>query len=160
MSQASTLKVLQYPYDALDNLTGGRAGMRQVARWPGSALVWIMGERGNRAHAELLRTRPGGLALIVILPSPEHIEAHQDLVPLLTKCRPAGYLPNHPGPEASDLAQVLRRPPSDLAADVTEIRDQSSNISLRTARTLLKVGEEIRPRRLRDVASDRGSHSP
>jgi AraC-like DNA-binding protein len=120
MSQASTLKVLHYPYDDLDDLTGGRAAMRDAARWPGTALLWVMGERGHHAHAELLRTRPGGLALIVILPRPEHLEANQDLIPLLTQCRPTGYLPNHHGPEASDLAQVLRRPPSDLAADVTD----------------------------------------
>jgi AraC-like DNA-binding protein len=120
MSDASTLKILQSPYYDLAELTGGRAGMREVARWPGSAVVWIMGERGHPAHAELLRTRPGGLALIVILPRPEHIEASQNLVPLLAQCRPAGYLPHHPNPEASDLAQVLRRPPLDLAADMTD----------------------------------------
>ncbi len=120
MSQASTLKVLQHPYHEFEDLSGGRAGMREAARSPGSALIWIMGERGNGGHADLLRTRPGGLSLLVILPRPEQIEAEQALVPMLTQCRPAGYLPHHHGPEPSDLAQVLRRPPSDLAADVTD----------------------------------------
>ncbi len=120
MSQASTLKVLQHPYHEFEDLNRGRAGMREAALLPGSALVWIMGERGNKAHADLLRTRPGGLALLVILPRPEQIEAKQTLVPMLTQCRPAGYLPHHHDPEPSDLAQVLRRPPSDLAADMTD----------------------------------------
>jgi AraC-like DNA-binding protein len=120
MSQASTVKVLQHPYHEFEDLSGGRAGMREAAGLAGSALVWVMGDRGNKAHADLLRTRPGGLALLVILPRPEQIEAEQALVPMLTQCRPAGYLPHHHGPEPSDLAQVLRRPPSDLAADVTD----------------------------------------
>ena len=58
MSQASTLKVLQHPYHEFEDLNRGRAGMREAALLPGSALVWIMGERGNKAHADLLRTRP------------------------------------------------------------------------------------------------------
>lgn len=120
MSQASRLKVLQHPYHAFVDLKGGRDGMRDAAKTPGSALVWIMGERGNRSHADLLRTRPGGLSLLIILPRPEQIESDDAIVPTLTHCRPAGYLPHHHDPEPSDLAQVLRRPPSDLAADVTD----------------------------------------
>lgn len=148
MSHASSLKVLQHPYGALEELTGGRVSMRDIARRPGTALVWSMGDRGYQAHAELLRTRPGGLSLIVLLPHPEHIEVHQDLVPLLTQCRPAGYLPHHYSPEPSDLTQVLRRPPSDLAADITDyVRWRGLTLdrdTLRLIRQIVDLSESVR----------------
>jgi len=148
MSRASSLKVMQHPYNNLAELDGGRARMREIGKSPGAALIWIVRARGFYAHAELLRNRPGGLALIVILPKVNDFEAQSQLIPLLSRCRPVGYLPNHQDLDASDLARVLRRPPSDLAAEVTDYirwrgvtRDQNT---LRLVRQIIDLSNSVR----------------
>lgn len=66
-----------------------------------------------------MAARPGGLALVAVLPAPAEIETDPRLVHAVQRCRPAGLLPDavvHP----RDLAHVLRKPPADLAAEVTD----------------------------------------
>lgn len=120
MSNASELKILHHPYRRLTALSRGRQGLREAAQEPGTGLVWIMGHNSRGPHGELVKKRPGGLPLLVVLPEPDEIAADATIAPTLAQCRPAGVLPYHQAPEASDLAQVLRRPPSDLAAEVSD----------------------------------------
>ena len=117
---AGTLSLLGHPYQELVPVTGGRAGLQAVGRRPGSALIWSMGEETHAEGHPLVEGRPGGLALIVMLPPLEDLTSSPDVIHVIHRCRPQGILPHHVGPAVGDLAQVLRRPPLDLAAEVTD----------------------------------------
>jgi len=120
MSSITQLSLLAHPYDKVRPLTGGRREMKVAASIPGSALIWAMG-RGDYAKSRaLVQGRPGGLSLIAILPSATEVTDDPDVLHVVQRCRPHGLLPDHAGPAVQDLAQVLRRPPLDLAADVTD----------------------------------------
>lgn len=115
---ASSLHLLTHPYHMLRSVTGGRSEIKGVARAPGSALVWGMG--ASAKSDPLVEGRPGGVALIIILPRADDISADPSLLQAINHCRPQGILPHHVDPVPHDLAQVLRRPPVDLAAEVTD----------------------------------------
>jgi AraC-like DNA-binding protein len=113
--------ILAYPYARLRRITLSADELRMHGRNPGSALVWSMGEsRADPAHALLLRRRPGGLALVVILSPGTDVLSDARAAAELRNLRPQGVLPFHAEPEAGECAQVLRRPPLDLAADVVD----------------------------------------
>jgi len=119
MIQSSQLSILSHPYVSVEALSGGRGQLRAAAGAPGSALIWRMDPQGALETVELIERRPGGLALIVILPAASDIRNDPRLVQAVQRCRPHGILPDvQTSPE--DLAQVLRSPPSDLAADVAD----------------------------------------
>jgi AraC-like DNA-binding protein len=120
MTTTSQLSLLSHPYDRLVPLTGGRKEMRAAARIPGSALIWSMAEGNYAKTRPTVEGRPGGLALIAILPRTDVIVAHPDVIHSVQQCRPNGLLPYHAAPVPGDLAQVLRRPASDLPADITD----------------------------------------
>lgn len=119
MSQP-TLQLLAHPYDRLERLDAGRSTLKQAGRMPGSAIVWRLDPDGYGDVRRLVERRPGGLALIVVLPDASRIEADPHLVHSVQRCRPHGMLPNLDGVEPDDVAGVLRRPPLDLAVEVTD----------------------------------------
>ncbi len=80
----------------------------------GEALVWDLGAGGWGRCFDAVRSRPGGVALIAILPPSETEENLPRVLDVLERCRPAGILPHHPGPSAEELVTVLRSPPEDL----------------------------------------------
>ena len=120
MTALTQLSLLSHPYDLLTPVTGGHRQLRGAARIPGSALIWVMGEGDYSKTSEAVERRPGGLALIALLPRSEEIVANPDVVHAVHRCRPNGLLPYHSRPTPGDLAQVLRRPSADLPADVTD----------------------------------------
>lgn len=114
------LSLLSWPYRNISPVTEGRTQLKDAARMPGSALIWRMAAAKYKRTSARVEDRPGGLALIAILPPAADITADGDLVHALQRCRPHGVLPWHDSPAASDLTAVLRRPPLDLAADLTD----------------------------------------
>lgn len=120
MTEPCELQLLSHPYERMVGVTSGREQLKAAARLPGSALVWQMRETGIETQRALVESRPGGLALIVVLPSAECIEAHPKIVQAIHRCRPHGLLPMHGSPDPSDLAAVLSRPPRDAAAEMTD----------------------------------------
>ena len=114
------LTVLSYPYTALLPVTNGPTEMRQRGREPGTALVWLMGSGRYQASVDTVAERPGGMALIIVLPPGLEITFDRDVRMAVERSRPHGILPFHPEPDPGDLAQALRRPPFDLASDVTD----------------------------------------
>jgi len=68
----------------------------------------------------IVRTRPGGLALVVILPPDVDMARDGSLMRAVESVRPQGILPFHESPSAGDLACILRQPPEDLGAEVTD----------------------------------------
>ena len=120
MEPQTKLGALLHPYERLESVGGGRAQLKQVARRPGSALVWSVATAPRRETLRLVRERPGGVALIVVLPPASVLESTPELLQTVLQMRPQGILPHHTGLAASDLAEVLRRPPADLGAEVTD----------------------------------------
>ena len=145
----ASYSILAYPYSRLKPLLLSADNLRVHGRSPGSALVWSMGRaRIDPAQARLLRTRPGGLALLAVLPSDTDVMADPQASLELRDLRPQGILPFHTPPGASDCAQVLRRPPVDLAADVIDyLRWRGLGIDRDTShliRRILDLSGELR----------------
>lgn len=120
MTESNELTVLSHPYQELIPVARGRVQLKEAARMPGSALVWEMPERDFEGNRSLVENRPGGLSLIVILPSADSIEAHPGIVQAIHRCRPHGLLPRHGIPDPGDLLAVLSRPALDPAAEMTD----------------------------------------
>ncbi len=112
--------LLSFPYRALCPLEGDRALLKAEGRRPGSALIWHATEPPSREDLNLVNGRPGGVALVVILPSSRSVTDQAELLAVLADARPQSVLPHHVAPAATELAQALRRPPEDLAVDVTD----------------------------------------
>lgn len=116
-----TLALLAHPYTQLRLMEPKVEEVRSSGRKPGSAVVWSMsGERADSGCGRVLRERPGGLPLLVILPPDAEPMLSTRLSFELNGLRPQGILPYHATPTATELSQVLRRPPIDLAGDVTD----------------------------------------
>lgn len=86
----------------------------------GTALVWSMARGTPARDLALAASRPGGVALLVILPPADRIRKESDLLDLVERCRPQSILPFHPLPEAEELARLLGREPEDLPGEVTD----------------------------------------
>lgn len=119
-AHAGPLSLLTHPYQELMPVGEGRDALRAAGRKPGSALIWSMGTpRGCGANPGV-EGRPGGLPVIVVLPPVADITSDPDIIHVIQRCRPQGILPFHEHLSAHDLAQVLRQPPLDLAAEITD----------------------------------------
>jgi AraC-like DNA-binding protein len=79
-----------------------------------------MAEGRHSATTDMVAERPGGLALIVVLPRAADVALDPDVMSAVERGRPHGLLPFHARPDPQDLALVLRRPPTDLASEVTD----------------------------------------
>lgn len=112
-----SLFLLTHPYLELVPVRG-RDELRGAGRAPGSALVWMMASATDLDST--VDGRPGGLSLIVILPDAAEARSDPNLLQRVNRCRPHGILPYHLNPVPQDIAQVLRRPPNDLAAEITD----------------------------------------
>lgn len=120
MAAPNRFSILAHPYERLVPVTGGRPELKAAARRPGSALIWHMNAPDYTKQKATVEERPGGLALIAILPAGVDLDTDAEVIHALHLCRPHGLLPYHGTPCASDLAAVLRQPPIDLPAEVTD----------------------------------------
>ena len=119
---STPLCLLRHPYQHQDLIpvTGGKKQLREMGRRPGSVLVWNLRSGAVLQDAEIARERPGGLPLIVVLPSETSAVGDPSLLHLLESTRPVGILPFQQTPAREDLLAVVRRPPTDLGAEVTD----------------------------------------
>src|SRR5688572_28442773 len=107
------------PYRSLDPL--GPPEYRLPSEVPpGGVLLWLLQEGEWHRAFEAAKTRPGGMALIVVLPEARVVEGEPNLLRVIELCRPQTVLPFHPEPNISDICALLRRPPDDLGVEVTE----------------------------------------
>ena len=115
---AVPLALFMPPYRWLAPIsTGGQA--LDSAFVAGGALVWCMAESRRPREFRIVRDRPGGVALIAILPPAKSL-GEGDILRLVERCRPHSVLPYHPEPDPEDLAVVLRRPPEALPVDLVD----------------------------------------
>lgn len=116
----SALRLLTHPYHRFDRLAADRELLREAGRIPGSALIWTVDPDRYAALRKVVEGRPGGLSLIVVLPEATRIDQDPHLLQAVQRCRPHGLLPRHEDLSPRDVAEVLRRPPLELAVDVTD----------------------------------------
>lgn len=117
---APSLLLLTPPYSVLRPVTGGRPQLKREGRFPGSALVWQMAAGIREQDVSVVTRRPGGLALVALLPPSAHLPSEEALAKLVAAVRPHTLLPAHPDPRPDELTWALRRPPEDLGVEVTE----------------------------------------
>ncbi len=116
---SSPLTLLRPPYRSFMALESA-ADMTRGADVSGAAVIWHMGRGRWPRSYRAIRRRPGGLALVVILPPADDLGPVTELLAMTEQCRPHSVLPHHPEPEPEELAAVLRRPPSDLPGEVMD----------------------------------------
>lgn len=142
------LSILAHPYTALRPFEGGRQALKEAARDPGSAVVWRIGGAANPPEAELLRRRPGGLTLLVVLPDAERISGNPELIRRIQELRPHGILPRHEELRAVELGHVLKRPPFDLPVEVTDYIAwrglEVDQDTVRVIRRIVELSEELK----------------
>ncbi len=114
------LSLLTHPYRSLLPVTGGKRQLRSEGRGPGNALVWCLRAGAHEQDVSVVRDRPGGLALIVVLPPSAAPTSDPTLLATVESVRPTAVLPFHPEPDVDDLSALLRKPPEDLAVEVTD----------------------------------------
>ena len=116
----SAMSLLSHPYRELVPVTGGGEQLRDHGRSPGAALVWHL-ERGiHEQDANVVRRRPGGLPVMVVLPRVADLSGDSTLLAAIDAVRPLAVLPHHPVPDVEELTSVLRKPPQDLGMEVTD----------------------------------------
>lgn len=137
------LHLLTPPYRRLHPLSGSRRQLKELGRTPGSALIWAPPTRRIAPdHLTLARNRPGGMALILVLPPADQLPDATRLLRIAEESRPAAVLPHHGAPSAREMAETLRRPPEDLPAEVTEyMRWRGLRLDRETARLVRKTVE-------------------
>lgn len=83
----------------------------------GAAVVWELGAGDWGTHYRAIRDRPAGVALIMVLPPADSLDAVARLLEAAEQCRPHSVLPFHPNPAPEDLTAVLRRTPEYLPSE-------------------------------------------
>jgi len=111
---------LSPPYHQLSPTDDPRAFTNGRAYTAGEALAWHVREPVTEARLELVRGRPGGVALLVLLPPSDRLVDPETVLRLVERCRPHSILPHHVEPRVADLTAILRRPPDDLAREVVD----------------------------------------
>ncbi len=103
--------VLSHPYTDYqpyhpDMFTCGPGPMR------GIALVWLMSGRGVAHEIELADARPGGVALVVVLPEASQLKRSDcGLLNAVEATRPHSVLPYHLIRDPQEVSSLLRQPP-------------------------------------------------
>jgi AraC-like DNA-binding protein len=93
----------------------------ETIRYPeGEVLVWQVATPLTGEAFEAARSRPPGVALVVVLPPHHAVPQTGDFLRIVELCRPHSVLPHHAQPNPIDLQALLRRPPDDLAGEVME----------------------------------------
>ena len=103
-SSISPLLLLRFPYEALRPVQGGKEQLKKEGRKPGSALIWVLERGATDSDRNIVEQRPGGLALIVILPRVADLANDPTILHLIEGCRPQGILPFHERLSERELA--------------------------------------------------------
>lgn len=125
-----------------------------VARLPssigttGSAMVWCMPSVHKEREFQAIRRRPGGLALLAVLPPAESVVDKEGIFRMIEFCRPTAVLPYHEEPYIDDLRILLSAPPEDLPSAVIDfLRWRGVPLELdvrRLLRRTMELSREVR----------------
>jgi AraC-like DNA-binding protein len=119
LAQSLPLSLFAPPYKRIELLRWDdrRFGLPSP---PGTGLLWQL-ELGTWSGVfKVVRTRPPGMALVVILPKILDPDSEVQLLRVVEACRPHSILPFHPEPHIEDLRALLRREPEQLSVEVMD----------------------------------------
>lgn len=86
----------------------------------GASVIWSMPPQRDDAQLTAVRTRPGGMSLIAVLPPAETVGATGEVYRLIELCRPIAVLPHHEEPHPEDLRALITDCPDDLPSAVVD----------------------------------------
>ncbi len=89
----------------------------------GWVMTWHLGTQRWVDAASLVANRRAGVALVMILPDGDSRLAITPVLRAIEQSRPQAVLPFHDPPRPSEIAGIVRRPPSSLPSSVTEYLD-------------------------------------
>src|SRR5687767_14665749 len=112
--KAGVLSLFLPPYRVLEAITDPTDLPARLRSTQGAALVWCLEEGDWGGSFDVIRRRPGGVALIAVLPRAESAGWDPELLRVVELCRPHSILPYHPEPNPHDLRSLLCRAPEDL----------------------------------------------
>jgi AraC-like DNA-binding protein len=118
-AQSLPLSLFTPPYDKLEPLRWDDHRFTQPSG-PGTGLVWQLGLGSWSDVFKVVRRRPPGMALIVILPATVDLDSEPQLLRVVEACRPHSILPFHREPHVDDLGGLLRREPEDLSVEIMD----------------------------------------
>lgn len=122
MSHGSTgfdpLTLIGPPYDRLTSADALHGEGRTMGG--GWFLIWNMGVDGWERAFDSVGRRPGGLALVIVLPETARVQSVTQVLRAIERSRPQVVLPYHERLDPREIATVLRRPPPSLSACVSE----------------------------------------
>ena len=90
------LSLFAPPYRWLESVTDPTTFSGRLRSNPGAAALWSLEAGDWGSTFELVRRRPGGVALIVVLPRAEDAAEDREALRVVELCRPHSILPHHP----------------------------------------------------------------
>lgn len=140
----SPLALFVPPYRTLQpaevTASGGSSDAGPAA--PGTVWIWNLAVGRWGSTFRTVRDRPGGVALVMILPPADRLESVPALLEAAEHCRPHSVLPHHGRPSPDDLRAVLLRRPDDLALEFTDyLAWRGLQVDLDTRRLVRKTVE-------------------
>lgn len=138
-----SLSLLAPPYRLILPVPREEAFPRNTKLLWGAALIWHIRGSNEAANLSVVRSRPAGLPLMVILPKAEKVDEHADLLLEVTEfARPSVVLPHHPNPDPEELSSYLCHVPHNLACDLVDyLRWRGIPMARETRHTIQQICE-------------------
>lgn len=86
----------------------------------GAAMIWNMARGLDAGELKTARTRPPGVALVMILPPASELGDSTIFFEMMTECRPHSVLPHQEEVDTDEVAALLRRLPSEFAIEISD----------------------------------------
>ena len=138
-AQSLPLSLFTPPYDLLEPLRWDDRRFVQPNS-PGTGLVWQLRLGSWSRVFEVVRRRPPGMTLIVILPASVDLDSTPELLRVVEACRPHSILPFHREPHVDDLSALLQREPEDLSVEVMDyLQWRGINVDIEVRRLIRKT---------------------
>ena len=113
----TAVRLLGPPYHRLRNVDPDNPWQPREGGW---IMTWHLGRPGWEQGASLVRERPAGVSLAIVLPNREDRRSVADVLRAIEQSRPHAVLPYHAEIAPREIATVVRRKPSCLATSVAD----------------------------------------
>lgn len=137
-----TFQMFSPPYRHVELVENLETQLMEADHARGSALIWSLDGPPTGNQFELIRCRPPGMALVVVLPDADTPELDPAVLHLVHFARPHSVLPHHSELNVFDLRAILSRISPDIASEVTDyLTWRHLVIDLETRRMIRKIIE-------------------